>query len=87
MVSVLGNPIRHIWLVRRMADVAGVDLAEEQSRGALTQEDWAAMVTRCRGCAHPGDCERHLDRGDFSAPPDWCENRAAFDALSEKVEA
>ena len=83
MSAVLGDPIRHIWLVRRMAEHAGVELAEAQFRGTLSQEAWAAMVTRCRGCDAPEDCARLLERRDFPRPPDWCENRDALANLAE----
>ena len=81
MSAALGDPITHIWLMRRMAAAQGVDLAEAQAAGRLSQEGWAAMVTRCRGCADPEDCARRLERGDPGLPG-YCRNGRALGGLA-----
>lgn len=58
----LGDPVSHYWLAQRMARAVGVDLARASAEQRLSQEDWAAMVTRCRGCGWLEGCTRWLDR-------------------------
>ncbi|SDN55463.1 hypothetical protein SAMN05216196_101886 [Lutimaribacter pacificus] len=83
----LGNPIKHFWLVQDMARAASVDLADARRDGRLTTEDWAAMVTRCRGCQWAEGCQHWLraqQQDDDSAEvPPACANRAVFDSLRE----
>lgn len=78
----LGDPLSHFWLVQDMARTADVDLSGLRASGRLSAEDWAQMVTRCRGCAWTKDCKRWLaaTQDDAEVPP-ACANRAAFDAL------
>lgn len=79
----LGNEVDHLWLVQRMAKTAQVDLVAAYEAGELTQEDWAAMVERCRGCAWTEGCQDWLSIPDQSAeiPPEGCLNRARMAAL------
>lgn len=82
----LGNPITHFWMVQDMARAAGVDLAEARRDDRLTPEDWAAMITRCRGCSWTDGCQHWLDarkQGEAAQVPPACANRAAFDRLHE----
>ena len=58
----LGDKIEHLWLVQRMAKVAGVDLAAAMETGTLSSEDWSKLVSRCRGCAWAGSCSEWLDQ-------------------------
>ena len=76
----LGPERRHYWLVLRMADAAGIDLAQAAREGRLTQTDWAAMVTRCRACTCLDGCARFLDRpADGPRPiPEACLNRSVL---------
>lgn len=83
----LGDPITHFWLVQDMARAAGVDLPAARRDGALPDADWAAMVTRCRGCRWTDGCQDWLARqegGDAFVPP-ACANRAVFDRLLSGV--
>ncbi|MFP4274210.1 MAG: DUF6455 family protein [Paracoccaceae bacterium] len=84
----LGSPREHYWLARRMAQAAGVDLAAAQAKGALPQQDWAALVEDCRGCNWAGGCrswlahsEAERDRAGSFGIPHTCPNRARFEAL------
>lgn len=84
--AALGHPLTHLWLLRRMAMAQGIDLAAAQAEGVLTQTDWAAMVTRCRGCADAEGCARLLDRAAASPdgacpPPPSCANRTVLAGL------
>lgn len=80
----LGNPITHFWLVQDMARAAGIDLVAARRAGSLSDGDWAAMVTRCRGCQWTDGCKHWLRAQDAesAAVPPACANRAVFDGLS-----
>ncbi len=82
----LGEVKEHFWLVQRMARATGADLDAAQDCGELKVEDWAAMVTRCRGCAGPESCRDWLDtaeraEADPQPAPGICMNRAVFARL------
>ena len=79
----LGETRRHFWLVQRMADVSGLDLARASARGDLDQETWADVVQRCRGCVWTEGCERFLQRGheDGFEWPEKCLNRLSLATL------
>ena len=82
----LGDPVKHYWLARSMAAATGVDLAAAYDEGRLTQDDWAEMNTRCRGCdwERDGACGRwlsfHEDPGSAKAPQ-TCDNADVFTRL------
>lgn len=80
----LGDPITHFWLVQDMAKTAGVDLVAARRAGRLNDEDWAAMVTRCRGCRWTDGCQRWLaaHQDGAEAAPEPCENRRIFAGLA-----
>jgi len=76
----LGDTTTHYFLLRRMARATGAELS------GLESADWAAAVTRCRGCARADTCGPRLARAEvtgsgLSAPPQDCENRALLGAL------
>ncbi|WP_417700843.1 DUF6455 family protein [Pseudophaeobacter sp.] len=79
----LGEPMQHLHLLTRMGKALGVDLTEAFHRGEISAEDWAGMITSCRGCDAPEGCRRWLDaqeraRGAPSAvlPLGQCSNAA-----------
>ncbi|QPM92102.1 DUF6455 family protein [Pseudooceanicola algae] len=82
----LGDPNEHYWRVQRMAKAVGSDLAAAQTEGRLSDQDWADMVTRCRGCSVTCACSDWLDRAEMdgrtrdSAIP-GCENKLVFPKL------
>lgn len=84
----LGDEIDHYWLVQRMAKATGVDLVRATEAGLLEQEDWASIVTRCRGCQWAGGCDHWLSLpGDESRSlPDRCLNRNQLTALKEALD-
>lgn len=53
----LGDFGRHLQLSNGMASRLGVDLREATHTRRLSISEYAAMVTRCRGCAWASDCE------------------------------
>lgn len=83
----LGDTTEHFWLIQRMAKTSGLDLAEAMHQGALDQDDWAAMVNRCRGCAWAEGCHRWLDVVDqrSDSAPEPCLNRARMMELKTKI--
>jgi hypothetical protein len=66
-----------------MAKTCGVDLAAAVEAGDLDQQEWAGMVTRCRGCAWAEGCHAWLDEVDQAAdvPPVPCLNRGRMAEL------
>lgn len=78
----LGDIHRHIQLVNGMAKANDVDLTEASREGRLRQEDYAQMVTRCRGCSDPDTCEALLRAPNPPHDtPAMCRNTQVFDAL------
>jgi hypothetical protein len=71
----LGDPHRHIQLVNGMAQALGADLTGAAANGALSQKDYAGIVTRCRGCSESDACEARLRSPDsFTEAPSYCRN-------------
>ncbi|MDO6584802.1 DUF6455 family protein [Salipiger sp. 1_MG-2023] len=85
----LGARTDHYWLVQRMARANGTDLAAASDDGHLTQEQWAAMIERCRGCAWVQGCQRWLDQPEQALrdTPANCGNRAHFADLRTRLQA
>jgi hypothetical protein len=85
----LGDETEHFWLVQRMAKSVGVDLVKASDLGELSQEDWAAMVTQCRGCAWTAGCHRWLDSRaeEVDRAPETCLNRTMMALLKETQSA
>lgn len=81
----LGNVSDHITLVRRMARATGTNLSAAMQDGTLATDDWARMVTNCRGCTCAETCRSRLTTLDLmemqTSAPEYCENRATFDQL------
>jgi len=81
----LGPERDHTMLLQTMGKVVELDFAAVFEAGALEQEEWAGMVTACRGCEWVSGCRKWLraaKRGD--ACPMQCRNRAALAGLSAK---
>ncbi|MFW2588558.1 DUF6455 family protein [Sagittula sp. SSi028] len=78
----LGPVRRHFWLIQRMAKACGIDLTDATRSGALSQQTWAGMVTRCRGCRWAAECDTWLAQSnDVQAVPAPCVNKSALDVL------
>ncbi|GGF61861.1 MULTISPECIES: DUF6455 family protein [Mameliella] len=86
--TVLGDETEHYWLVQRMAKATGVDLVGAMDAGLLTQEDWAGLVTRCRGCTWSEGCGQWLNKpvDDTRSFPGTCLNRKRLAALQDAME-
>ena len=76
MPRTLGDPARHFWMTRSVARVMGVNLSEAMRSGRLEPDQYAEMVTCCRGCALVEACEHWLgsQTGPSSTPPPGCCN-------------
>ncbi|MFY0309779.1 DUF6455 family protein [Leisingera sp. D0M16] len=79
----LGNIFRHLWLLRAVAEAAGVDLDQEMRSGRLNGLDYARMVTACRGAGCSKTCALWISsrRGDGPAVPDFCPSADLFKRL------
>ena len=75
--TVLGNPAQALHCTRGLAKAMSVDLSELLHTGGLLPQDYAKMITRCRGCANPAACEAWVAEGG-SQPPAFCENAELF---------
>lgn len=81
----LGAQTGHYWRVQRMARALDVDLVAAWDSAHLPPEDWAEMITACRGCDWTKGCGRWLARdaeGARPVPP-GCVNGARFEALRQ----
>lgn len=83
-MGVQGNVDLHFWITRGMARRMGVNLTEAMHDGLLTQADFAAMITRCRGCTGAEGCMAYLSDKSASpgSTPDWCKNGTILRDLS-----
>lgn len=85
---VLGPENDHYWLVQRMAKATGIDLVRAANTDILTQEDWAGIVTHCRGCNWSDGCGRWLDQPDDAQRdlPQPCINRIRLAEIKAELE-
>ncbi|MBY6057373.1 DUF6455 family protein [Leisingera daeponensis] len=79
----LGNIFRHLWLLRAVAQAAGVDLDREMQAGRLSGLEYARMVTACRGAGCSKSCALWLStrRDDAPAVPEFCPRADVFKRL------
>ncbi|WP_291737705.1 DUF6455 family protein [Leisingera sp. F5] len=71
----LGDPLYHLRLMARMGQAVGADLTSAFAAGDISHADWAAMITRCRGCGATDQCEAFLTAHDHAgAPMPGCRN-------------
>ena len=84
----LGDETEHYWLVQRMAKATGVDLVRATDAGLLSQDDWAGIVTRCRGCQWADGCAHWLGAPveEERALPNPCLNRKRLAALKDALD-
>ena len=82
----MGSLTEHYWLVQRMAKALGCDTAQAMEEGRLDPQEWAGMVTRCRGCQVTCACRDWLARAEREEAPraeaiGGCENALVFAGL------
>lgn len=80
----LGDAELHFWLTRSVAKVMGISLTEAMSNGRLTAQDYASLVTTCRGCNRVGTCQCWLGEQLQTSPsaPPGCLNGTALATLA-----
>jgi len=83
----LGDAVTHFWLVQDMARAQGADLVAARRSGALSLDDWSALLTRCRSCEHVQPCKAFLkgNRSKEEQALAGCENRQLFAELGAGV--
>lgn len=80
----LGEPLRHLRLLSKMGDAVGADLSGAFAAGRIGHQEWAAMVTACRGCEAPEQCAAFLAEHErASAPMPGCRNAEELKRLKE----
>jgi hypothetical protein len=86
----LGDAMQHLQLLARMGKHLGTDLVEAFEAGKISQEDWAEMITSCRGCEAPEGCrawlenqERREGEDKQDLPPTYCCNAARLLSLRD----
>lgn len=73
--NALGSAELHFWLNRSVARAVDVNLSEAMAEGTLTEQGYAAMVTRCRQCQQVEACQAWLAAGcTHDTPPEFCLN-------------
>ena len=81
----LGNSMDHYWHVIDMAGATDVDLVAAMDAAELDDQEWAAMVQRCRGCEWVNGCDRFLtEREGKRAVPETCVNAHIFRSLQSR---
>jgi hypothetical protein len=81
-MQTLGNARDHFWRVVNMSKANQVDLSDALDVGRITIDDYAEMITKCRGCSEVGKCDRLLaTQPQLQAAPAYCENRETFSQL------
>ena len=65
-----------------MAKANRVDLSDALEEGQITVDEYADMITGCRGCSQVGACDKLLaGQPVLSEAPDYCVNRKTFAQL------
>lgn len=74
-------------LIGCMARATGADLGQAYADGRLNQEEWAALIERCRGCGWAEGCAKWLAAPGsvdaINATPDRCVNRETLRAFAQ----
>lgn len=85
----LGQIEHHFWLTRSVARTIGLNLSEAMANGALSQDAYCDLVTRCRGGGCREACEHWLadQSGGAALAPPHCPIASDLNALLEKVPA
>ncbi len=81
-MQTLGNARDHFWRVIKMAKANRVNLSDALDDGMITVEEYAGMITGCRGCSEVDRCDRLLeDAPRLGEAPEYCVNRKTFSRL------
>ncbi|MCL3881721.1 DUF6455 family protein [Marivita sp. GX14005] len=82
----MGDPELHFWLTRSVARTMGISLSEAMAAGQLTAQDYAQMVTSCRGCPLVATCQHWLgaQTGGARSAPEGCRNASTLEKLARR---
>lgn len=81
-MQTLGDPREHFWRVIKMANANKVDLSTALDEGVIDIEQYADMISGCRGCEKVAACDRLLaNLPTLERAPDYCVNRSTFAEL------
>lgn len=81
-MQTLGNARDHFWRVIKMAKANRVNLSDALEDGQINVEEYADMITGCRGCTQVGACDKLLAaQPALTEAPDYCVNRKTFAQL------
>lgn len=75
----------HEYLLGRMADVLGLDLALEVDLTRLSRAQLERAITRCTECPDPGGCELWLEEHGAGSEeaPQLCMNKKLLEHLRD----
>lgn len=86
VVRPLGDMMRHVRLLARMAKATETDLIRALDSSDPDAPDWADMIDTCRRCPDVPACEAWLARHDHAeAAPAICANRDSYAALKSRA--
>lgn len=75
----LGDTMKHVRLVARMARATATDVVTAYDNDGLSSQDWADIIQNCRHCDWADRCEEWLDAHDSATrAPRQCRNRKRF---------
>lgn len=79
----LGSIFRHLWLLRAVAESAGIDLSAALHEGRLSGLEYARMVTSCRGAGCSNSCALWLSarQAGEGAVPEFCPSADLLERL------
>ena len=78
----LGDTMKHVRLVARMAKATGTDVVTAYEDETLSSEDWADIIQECRHCSWADRCEEWLDaHASSKSAPLQCLNRNRFEDI------
>ena len=81
-MKTLGDMREHFLRVVKMSGACGVNLSAALDERQIDAPEYADMVTRCRGCAQDGKCDKLLATTPvLPQAPAYCENRDEFAQL------
>ncbi|WP_342070284.1 DUF6455 family protein [Yoonia algicola] len=83
-MQTLGDAREHFWRVIKMADACEVDLSTALDENKINIDEYADMITGCRGCTQVGKCDRLLaEVAQLDRAPEYCVNKETFAQLRQ----
>ena len=81
-----GSVDEHMKLTRGVTRAMGLSLSEKMPAAHLDPQDFAALITRCRGCNCVVECREWIDTQERRAltTPANCPNQTIFVKLASR---